>query len=62
VVTLARGLGMNVTAEGVETEEQLVQLRALGVNFLQGYLLGRPMPVGQLEDHSQVEQQRRNAA
>jgi diguanylate cyclase (GGDEF)-like protein len=62
VVTLARGLGMNVTAEGVETEEQLVQLRALGVNFLQGYLLGRPMPVGQLEDHSQVEEQRRNAA
>jgi EAL domain-containing protein (putative c-di-GMP-specific phosphodiesterase class I) len=62
VVTLARGLGINITAEGVETEEQLAQLRALGVNFAQGYLLGRPMPVDQLEDHSQVEEQRRNAA
>jgi diguanylate cyclase (GGDEF)-like protein len=62
VVTLARGLGMNITAEGVETEEQLGQLRALGVHFAQGYLLGRPMPISQLEDHAQVEEQRRNAA
>jgi len=62
VVTLARGLGMNITAEGVETEEQLEHLRVLGVNFAQGYLLGRPMPLSQLEDHSQVEEQRRNAA
>ena len=62
VVTLARGLGMNITAEGVETEEQLGQLRALGVHFAQGYLLGRPMPLSQLEDHAQVEEQRRNAA
>jgi predicted signal transduction protein with EAL and GGDEF domain len=62
LVTLARGLGLNITAEGVETEEQLAQLRELGVNFAQGYLLGRPMPVSQLEDHLQVEAQRRNAA
>jgi predicted signal transduction protein with EAL and GGDEF domain len=62
VVTLARGLGMNITAEGVETEDQLERLRVLGVNFAQGYLLGRPMPLSQLEDHSQVEEQRRNAA
>ncbi len=62
LVTLARGLGINVTAEGVETEDQLGQLRELGVNFAQGYLLGRPMPVAQLDDHSQIEAQRRNAA
>jgi diguanylate cyclase (GGDEF)-like protein len=49
VVTLARGLDMSITAEGVETEEQLEHLRALGVNFVQGYLLGRPMPASQLE-------------
>ncbi|MGJ4945698.1 putative bifunctional diguanylate cyclase/phosphodiesterase [Bradyrhizobium sp. HKCCYLS1011] len=56
VVTLARGLGMQITAEGVETEEQLAHLRSLGVNFAQGYLLGRPMPISQLEDHLQFVQ------
>jgi diguanylate cyclase (GGDEF)-like protein len=49
IVTLARGLNMSVTAEGVETREQLEGLRTLGVNFAQGYLLGRPMPIGELE-------------
>lgn len=53
VVTLAGGLGMQVTAEGVETEEQLAHLQSLGVNFAQGYLLGRPMPIDQLEHHLQ---------
>jgi diguanylate cyclase (GGDEF)-like protein len=46
VVTLARGLNMSVTAEGVETPEQLDMLRSLGVNFAQGYLLGRPAAIG----------------
>ena len=46
VVTLARGLDMSVTAEGVETPEQLDMLRSLGVNFAQGYLLGRPAAIG----------------
>jgi len=54
VVTLARGLGMQITAEGVETEEQLAHLRLLGVNFVQGYLLGRPMPIAQLEEQLQL--------
>ena len=45
-MTLARGLNMSVTAEGVETREQLEMLRSLGVNFAQGYLLGRPVPRG----------------
>jgi EAL domain-containing protein (putative c-di-GMP-specific phosphodiesterase class I) len=44
IVTLARGLDMSVTAEGVEMREQLESLKTLGVNFAQGYLLGRPMP------------------
>ncbi len=46
IVTLARGLNMSVTAEGVETSEQFERLRTLGVNFAQGYLLGRPRPLG----------------
>jgi diguanylate cyclase (GGDEF)-like protein len=62
VVTLARGLDMSVTAEGVETTEQLKHLRSLGVNFAQGYLLGRPMPASQLGAHFQNDYARRNAA
>jgi EAL domain-containing protein (putative c-di-GMP-specific phosphodiesterase class I) len=49
IVTLARGLDMSVTAEGVGMREQLESLKTLGVNFAQGYLLGRPMPIGELE-------------
>jgi diguanylate cyclase (GGDEF)-like protein len=42
VVSLGRGLGMKVTAEGVETAEQQLFLRAAGVHFMQGYRFGRP--------------------
>jgi predicted signal transduction protein with EAL and GGDEF domain len=45
IVTLARGLDMSVTAEGVETREEFERLKALGVNFAQGYLFGRPQPI-----------------
>lgn len=44
VVTLAENLGLQVVAEGIETEEQLALLQTLGCPFGQGYLLGRPMP------------------
>ena len=44
VVSLGRGLGMRVTAEGVETAEQHLFLRAAGVHSMQGYRFGRPGP------------------
>ncbi len=44
VVNLAKALGLEVLAEGVETEIQLAHLRRLGCDSVQGYLLGRPMP------------------
>jgi diguanylate cyclase (GGDEF)-like protein len=44
VVSLGRGLGMKVTAEGVETAEQHLFLRAAGVHSLQGFRFGRPVP------------------
>jgi diguanylate cyclase (GGDEF)-like protein len=44
VVSLSRGLNMTVTAEGVETIEQQLFLRAAGVHALQGFRFGRPMP------------------
>jgi diguanylate cyclase (GGDEF)-like protein len=48
VINLARILNMVTTAEGVETREQLLLLRAAGCSFAQGYLLGRPIPAGEL--------------
>ena len=62
VVTLARGLDMSVTAEGVETAEQLEGLKTLGVNFAQGYLLGRPVTAGELEKQPLTYRSRRDAA
>ncbi|THD47379.1 MAG: EAL domain-containing protein [Bradyrhizobium sp.] len=62
IVTLARGLNMSVTAEGVETREQLEGLRTLGVNFAQGYLLGRPVPIDELNDQPQSYRSRLDAA
>jgi EAL domain-containing protein (putative c-di-GMP-specific phosphodiesterase class I) len=41
---VARRFGLDVVAEGVETALQRSHLEALGVNYLQGYLFGRPMP------------------
>jgi EAL domain-containing protein (putative c-di-GMP-specific phosphodiesterase class I) len=43
-VTLARGLGMTATAEGVETEDQLQILRAIGCDEIQGFLFSEPRP------------------
>ena len=62
IVTLARGLDMSVTAEGVETAEQLERLKTLGVNFAQGYLLGRPLPIGELDGQPQSHRSRLDAA
>jgi diguanylate cyclase (GGDEF)-like protein len=43
IVTLAGNLGMQVIAEGVETEDQLGQLRLLKCQYAQGYLFSKPL-------------------
>jgi EAL domain-containing protein (putative c-di-GMP-specific phosphodiesterase class I) len=43
IVAMARSLGVDVIAEGVETEEQAAELKRLGCYRAQGYLLSRPM-------------------
>jgi diguanylate cyclase (GGDEF)-like protein/PAS domain S-box-containing protein len=49
ILSLAAHLGLDVVAEGVETESQLVTLSAYGCHLFQGYLLGRPVPVHELQ-------------
>lgn len=48
VIDLAHNFGLDVIAEGVEDEETRDQLEALGCDHIQGYLIGRPMPVDEL--------------
>jgi len=43
IVTLARNLGLEVIAEGIETESQNLQLKSLGCDYGQGYLFSRPI-------------------
>lgn len=45
IILLARGLKLETIAEGVETEEQRQFLTANGCDLLQGYLVGRPVPI-----------------
>ena len=44
VAGIAHGVGMQVIAEHVETAEELTMLQALGVDGVQGYLIGKPQP------------------
>ena len=53
IVSLAHALGMRVNAEGVETEAQRLALQRHGCDELQGFLLGRPQPVGKLAHETQ---------
>jgi diguanylate cyclase (GGDEF)-like protein/PAS domain S-box-containing protein len=48
MIQMAHSLGKTTVAEGVETETQLTQLRALGCDTVQGYLLGRPAPASEV--------------
>ncbi|MCW3003262.1 MAG: phosphodiesterase [Conexibacter sp.] len=45
VVALAKGFGQKTVAEGVEDAETLALLREYGVDYAQGYFLGRPAPL-----------------
>ncbi len=50
IVAMARSLGITVTAEGVETREQLELLQELECDTYQGYLFSRPVPAEAFEE------------
>lgn len=47
IIDLAKNLGLDVVAEGVERPETLVELEQMGCDYAQGYLIGRPQPAAQ---------------
>ena len=47
IISVARGLGLNIVAEGVETEAQASYLKSAGCRAMQGYYFHRPMPLEQ---------------
>ena len=50
VIQLARSMGMKVTAEGVETEEQLLFLKERECDNIQGYFFSKPIPLKEFEE------------
>lgn len=49
IIEIGTGLGMEVIAEGVETEEQAEFLMSEGCNHAKGYFYGKPMPANEFE-------------
>ena len=56
IVNLIRGIGASVLIEGVETEQQCLTAEELKIDFMQGYHLGRPLPIDHYfsDHHSQT--------
>lgn len=59
IVQLAKHLGIEVIAEGIETQEQAYLMHVMGCNEIQGYLISRPVPASQVpelivQEHVQI--------
>jgi EAL domain-containing protein (putative c-di-GMP-specific phosphodiesterase class I) len=55
IAKLGHGLGMTVTAEGIENPRQLASLRTLGCDLAQGYLLGQALPACRTRRHHHAQ-------
>ena len=53
IIGLGRALDIMITAEGIETNEQLLLIQAAGCHFGQGYLFGKPMPLAHILENEQ---------
>jgi diguanylate cyclase (GGDEF)-like protein len=51
IIAMAGALGLHTVAEGIETQEQWLQLRRLGCGYGQGYYLARPMAADAIPEH-----------
>ena len=49
VIALSRAIGLKITAEGVETEEQLRFLKLAGCHYIQGWLFAKAMPADEID-------------
>jgi EAL domain-containing protein (putative c-di-GMP-specific phosphodiesterase class I) len=61
VVAMARAIGLKITAEGVETEEQRLFLKVCGCHYLQGYLFSKPVPASEITKRLSAGQIERRA-
>ncbi|MCR5256112.1 MAG: bifunctional diguanylate cyclase/phosphodiesterase [Acetatifactor sp.] len=50
IINMSKALGFETVAEGVEQEEQYKYLNAIGVDNIQGFLFGKPMPASEFSD------------
>ncbi len=58
IIRMAHSLGMDTTAEGIETRNQKEILRSLGCNFAQGFYLGKPMDSNATENLLQIKEKK----
>ena len=49
IIKLAQSLGLKITAEGVEYEEQVEYLKKMNCDDIQGYYFSKPLPVNEFE-------------
>ncbi len=49
IIQISKKLGIQVVAEGIETEEQLDLLKSVGCDLVQGYIYSKPLPVPEFE-------------
>ena len=55
IISMAHRLDLTVVAEGIETEEQMKRLQALGCDYAQGYFFAKPMSVTEFEGLLEVQ-------
>lgn len=56
IINLGKVMGLDVIAEGVETEEQLNMLKAIGCKNFQGYYFSKPLPIEDFENYTKYSQ------